>query len=99
MSFINLQSRCLHQVCSLRLARLLDGEVMPILRCYVDDVTMQILQREALRRDRGETPELLAENAIADAAMMSVPPQLREQLTGVREGVEIDRILNVREQS
>lgn len=50
---------------------------MPILRCHVDDRTMAILEREALRRGRNETPEELAENAIADAALHAVPPQLR----------------------
>lgn len=50
---------------------------MPILRCYVDDRTMEILEREAVRRGRDETPEQLAESAIADAAAHCLPPHLR----------------------
>lgn len=51
---------------------------MPILRCYVTDDTMRILEREAIKRGREETPEQLAENAIADAAIMSVAPPIRQ---------------------
>ena len=49
---------------------------MPILRCYVSDDTMKILEREASVRD-GETAETLAENAIAEAAIRSVAPSVR----------------------
>jgi hypothetical protein len=50
---------------------------MPILRCYVTDDTMRILERDSVRRGRDESPEMLAENAIADAAIHSVPPPVR----------------------
>lgn len=53
---------------------------MPILRCYVDDVTMEILERLSITRGRGETPEQLAENAIADAAAQEVPPPIRGEV-------------------
>lgn len=51
---------------------------MPVLRCYVSDDTMKILEREAVARGRGESPETLAENAIADAAIGCVPPPVRQ---------------------
>jgi hypothetical protein len=51
---------------------------MPVLRCYVSDDTLRILERECQRRGREETPEHLAENAIADAAIRAVPPPVRE---------------------
>lgn len=44
---------------------------MPMLNCYVDDRTLEILKREATDRQRGETPEHLAEAAIADAAIQA----------------------------
>lgn len=45
---------------------------MPILRCYVDDRTLAILQEYGERR--GQTVENLAEAAISDAALRSLPP-------------------------
>lgn len=51
---------------------------MPVLRCYVSDDTMKILEHEVIRRGRDETPEMLAENAIAEAAIRSVPLPVRE---------------------
>lgn len=46
---------------------------MPVLRCYVSDDTMRILEREIVRRGSGETPEHLAEYAIAEAAIRAAP--------------------------
>ena len=42
---------------------------MPMLNCYVDEATMKVLEDAAKRRGRNETPEQLAENAIANAAL------------------------------
>jgi hypothetical protein len=48
---------------------------MAILNCYVDDRTLHILQRFA--EVDGRTVEQLAEDAIAEAAIRSLPPHLR----------------------
>ncbi len=45
---------------------------MPVLSCYVDDRTLEILEREA--RERGRTVEDLAEAAIAEAAIALTRP-------------------------
>jgi hypothetical protein len=54
-----------------------------ILQCYVSDRTIAILKREAIRRglepDDRKSLEQLAENAIEEAALMSLPPHLRVQ--------------------
>lgn len=57
---------------------------MPILTCYVDDRVMMILEREAKARD--STPEQLAENAIAEAAIRSVPPPVRDNFRRRADG-------------
>ena len=44
---------------------------MPVLRCYVDDRTMAILERES--QVRGRTVEELAEAAIESEAIASLP--------------------------
>lgn len=44
---------------------------MPMLNCYVDDRTLEILEREAAERGRDETPEHLAESAISEAAIQA----------------------------
>lgn len=41
---------------------------MPVINCYVDEATLKILRHMATQRQRDETPEMLAENAIASAA-------------------------------
>ena len=45
--------------------------MMPILRCYVDDRTMHILERVAA--ERGRTVEELAEAAIESEAIAALP--------------------------
>ena len=45
---------------------------MPILRCYVDERTLAILTEYGQRN--GRTVEELAESAISDAAIRSLPP-------------------------
>lgn len=44
---------------------------MPIIRCYVDDTTLAILQEYGERH--GRTVESLAEAAIAEEALRSLP--------------------------
>jgi hypothetical protein len=46
---------------------------MPVLRCYVDARTLEILERQAQARGRGETVEQLAEAAIESEAIASLP--------------------------
>lgn len=52
---------------------------MPILHCYVDERTLQILQAVSERDGMQRTPAQLAEDAIADAAIRALPPHLRTQ--------------------
>ncbi|TWI05134.1 hypothetical protein IQ17_03299 [Bradyrhizobium daqingense] len=56
---------------------------MPVIRCYVDDETMRIL--EAASTDLGREVDQLAEAAISEAAirykvdrMPAIPPHVRE---------------------
>lgn len=51
---------------------------MPMLHCYVDDFTMEILKLQAIRR--GQTPVDLAEAAIENVALESVDPRERENI-------------------
>lgn len=51
---------------------------MPILRCCVDDFTMEILERKAL--ERGQQPVDLAEAAIENAALECVDAREREAI-------------------
>lgn len=54
-----------------------EGEAaMTIIHCYVDERTMEVLERES--RVRGRTVEDLAEAAIAEAALQCLPPHLRK---------------------
>lgn len=54
---------------------------MPILNCYVDDRTLAILRAVAERDTQGRDATRLAEDAIADAAIRSIPPQARERVS------------------
>lgn len=58
-----------------------------ILRCYVDDVTLEILRRKAL--ERGTSIEHLAEAAIENVALESVDPREREAIRKAIRGVTI----------
>lgn len=58
---------------------------MAILRCYVDDRTLHILERES--RVSGRSIEELAEAAIADTAIRALPPHLRMPMTA-EDGAE-----------
>jgi hypothetical protein len=47
---------------------------MPILHCYVDNVTMEILRRSSERDPGSRSVEQLAEAAIADVASRALGP-------------------------
>jgi hypothetical protein len=56
--------------------------LMPILNCFVDDRTFSILTEYGQRN--GRTVEDLAECAIAEAALHSIPPQARASAYGLK---------------
>ena len=51
---------------------------MPIIRCYVDDHTLGILTEYGQRH--GRTVEELAEAAISETALQSLPPRARQHV-------------------